>query len=247
MARRTFDDSKAKRAGVYDDQHGNTQLAIFVHGYRGTHLGTWGKVPKALKAEASKPFSEWDYLFVGFNTDKLESYADIADLLRTEITQAAKGASFSPVKYQKFCLIGHSLGTLGIRQLICDHTKHSGQLPSMIHSVLLFGGPTNGSWLAKVGRVIFDDTISGWLEPGCGQLAMLHRWTGTYHDLHKPWPRVEPVYGTEDMVVGSKYRSLIDWPGDQPESLINAGHASMKEPTDWDVKQVKGFILQALQ
>src|ERR1700743_605786 len=96
----------------------NSQLAVFVHGFRGNYLGTWGKIPELLAnlADSDADLACWDYMFLGYSTRDVTTYLDIAALISTNWRRASLGEAPHRDRYRKLALFGHSLGTLGIRQ-----------------------------------------------------------------------------------------------------------------------------------
>ena len=68
-------------------------LAIFIHGFLGDHVTTWGRLPEMLRENApSEPLLDsWDFLFLGYSTRQIVSYLDIAHIIATQWTVAAAG------------------------------------------------------------------------------------------------------------------------------------------------------------
>src|ERR1044071_4972301 len=138
--------SKEYRALIRSQDKSNTQLAIFVHGFKGGYLSTWGKLPDLIQqnADTDANFQDWDFLFLGYDTRNVQTYLDIAGLICTEWDKARTGNSPYNRSYTKLALFGHSLGTLGIRQLLCAWSHQPQGMQQAIHSVTLFGTPLNG-------------------------------------------------------------------------------------------------------
>src|ERR1700730_7713124 len=128
-----------KRTFVERTDRANKRLAIFVHGWRGGHLSTWGDLSKYLEhhAHEKRVLEDWDYLFVGYKTYSLRSLLSIARILAGEWTDAVQGGPPFSHGYQTLALIGHSLGTLGIRQLLCAVSEHPEGMLSALHCALL--------------------------------------------------------------------------------------------------------------
>lgn len=234
-------------AYLSNPQRQNTQLAVFVHGFIGNYLTTWGRLPLLLeqKAEAEPPFDTWDYLFLGYATKTIESYLDVAALLRTSIENALVGQSGFKRRYTSLALFGHSLGTLGIRQLLCAWDLHRPDFLAQIHSITFFGTPLNGSPLAYLRPVLRWWPILEGLKPNSPQLRMLSTWTKGAHP-HKAWPPVKVIVGLDDGVVG-RITEFVDWAGDKvPYKVTNFDHADMKKPDAWTSSTVIDEIRQAL-
>src|SRR4051794_28107042 len=150
----------------------NRKLAIFVHGFRGNYLRTWGGLPDYLVKTANPtPFDDWDYLFLGYDTAQVKTYLDIASFICENWRSALHGLWPYEQKYERFALIGHSLGTLGIRQALCATATHEAPLIESLHSVTLFGSPLNGSKVAFIASLRYK--IAEALEPESAQLRML--------------------------------------------------------------------------
>jgi hypothetical protein len=223
----------------------NTQLAIFMHGFRGNYLSTWGKLPDllAINADADAKLALWDFLFLGYNTKSVASYLDISSLIGTQWRAAAAGQPPFGNKYAKLALFGHSLGTLGIRQFLCEWSVHPpAGLAKALHSVTLFGTPLNGSPLAWLA---WGYTIREALRPNNPQLRMLKRWAECARN-RLPWPAVNVILGLDDLVVGHEYSELVQWVGDAPVNKIQTDHRALVKPDSWNESALVNFIQQAL-
>jgi pimeloyl-ACP methyl ester carboxylesterase len=224
-------------------------LAIFVHGFLGDHLTTWGRLPEMLREHApNEPLLvDWDFLFLGYVTRQIVSYLDIARLIATQWEKAAAGKLPFSGAYNRFALLGHSLGTLGIRQLLCAGVMQPQQMLELLHSITLFGTPLNGSPLAWYGAKLVGGAIAEALKPGNPQLRMLRSWNESVHPL-LPWKGVRVVLGTDDQVVGNKYVDLVDFAGDaRPAVLLTFDHKNLVKPTDWASSTIRDEIVGALQ
>lgn len=224
-------------------------LAIFVHGFFGDHLTTWGKLPELLRENAptEETLLNWDFLFLGYSTRKMATYLDIASLVATQWEKAAKGRPPFRESYSRLALLGHSLGTLGIRQLLCARVLHPPQMLDALHSVTLFGTPLNGSpwagYAATLGRV----EIATALTPGNSQLRMLRQWNETVQPLFR-WKDVRVVLGTDDQVVGNKYADLVQFAGDaRPCALLPFNHRELVKPISWENSAIRDEIVGALR
>jgi len=251
MPQLEFLDRQPEHWALLRNPHGSDgrSLAIFVHGFLGDHLTTWGRLPEMLRnhALADPVLAEWDYLFLGYPTRKIASYLDIARLIATQWTKAAGGKPPFAGAYARLALFGHSLGTLGIRQLLCAETMQPPNMLQALHSVTLFGTPLNGSSLASFGGTVVGGEIAEALKPGNPQLRMLRSWNESLYP-HLKWRDVRVVLGTDDQVVGNKYADLIEFTGDaKPPFLLNFDHKSLVKPTAWDVSTIRDEIVGALQ
>jgi hypothetical protein len=226
----------------------NNRLAIFVHGFRGNYLRTWGALPEFLEqhADSDSILSTWDYVFIGYETGHVKTYLDISSLICGESRRAVAGEPPYNQNYQKLALFGHSLGTLGIRQALCANATHGGGgILQRLHSVTLFGSPLNGSKLAFLGSLFYP--IAEALRPENVQLRMLKVWCeGSFTLL--PWPKVRVVLGQGDWVVGQQFAELVQWPGDlyPPEQTV-LDHSDLVKPEDWKHSSVMDYVRSALR
>lgn len=224
-------------------------LAIFVHGFWGDYLTTWGRLPGLLyeHAQSEPALANWDFLFLGYSTRKVATYLDIAHLIATQWEKAVNGRSPFEGAYARIALLGHSLGTLGIRQLLCAGVLQPPQMLMVLHSVTLFGTPLNGSPYATIVRWLGGGKIAEALKPGNPQLRMLRTWSQSVHP-HLNWRCVRVVLGLDDQVVGHKYSDLIDFAGDmKPAFLLNFNHRSLVKPTSWTTSAIRDEIVGALK
>jgi hypothetical protein len=67
---------------------GGRSLAIFVHGFLGDQLTTWGRLPEST-FKALPCWVNWDFLFLGYPTRRIASYLDIAGVIATQWEKAA--------------------------------------------------------------------------------------------------------------------------------------------------------------
>jgi pimeloyl-ACP methyl ester carboxylesterase len=247
VSQRGFQDRPGEHWTLINGRSSNRRLAIFVHGFLGNHLTTWGRLPELLEsnADADPVLADWDFLFIGYSTTDVVTYLDIARLISTQLDLACNGHPPFGKQYKSFALLGHSLGTLGIRQLLCAKTLHHPDLMANLHSVLLFGTPLNGSPLAWFGG-LRGGPIAKALEPRNPQLRMLHAWTeSAYPGLN--WRRVKLVLGTDDKVVGFEHGDLVKFAGDEPNHILwNFDHRSMVKPTSWEASTIRDLIVGAL-
>jgi hypothetical protein len=224
----------------------NTKLGIFVHGFRGNYLATWGKIPELLAEHADDDpiLTEWDYLFVGYATRDVSTYLDIAALICTNWRRASKGDAPHVHPYTRLALFGHSLGTLGIRQALCATSTHSDGMIDAVHSVTLFGTPLNGSPLAGMGSWFYS--VADALKPENPQLRMLKVWSeGSY--AQRPWPNVRVVLGQGDWVVGQQFNELVSWPGDAAADQTVLNHSDLVKSDAWTSCCVVDYLRSALK
>ena len=241
---RDFDDRSRERWALFKRKdQANTKLAIFVHGFCGGYLSTWGALPDLLykNADTEQPFRDWDYLFLGYSTWNIDSYLDIADLLSTQMSRALKGGRQYGQPYLEISLFGHSLGTLGIRQFLCAWSFSDPALVHAIKSVTLFGSPGEGSLLAHFAAPIL--AVGSALTPKNPQLRMLKQWTCGARSV-KTWPKPRLVIGKDDWVVG---KEVCEFAGDGEVEFENLGHFALVKPNSWGKSSVLDLISVALK
>jgi hypothetical protein len=258
----TFNDRQDERwALIRREDTPNKNLAIFVHGFRGTHLTTWGELPDFLKrhAGAESPLMDWDYLFIGYQTYSIKNYLNIADIIATEWSLASQGKPpYRPNKYDKLGLFGHSLGTLGIRQLLFASAMHPPGMLKALHCVALLGSPINGSPLAIFGPLFRTvDALKGnpaalrpgsyaiaeSLRPGGAPLTMLHAWNKSAR-THLGGLKVCLRLGTDDEIVGDG--GLVEWEGDKKQTKA-LGHSQLCKIAKNEKGQFEGHLLDLLR
>jgi hypothetical protein len=223
----------------------NERLALFVHGFRGSYLTTWGQLPDMLNrhADVQQPFASWDYLFVGYDTRCIDTYLDISRLVFSHWRLAESGDQPFINRYRRLALFGHSLGTLGLRQVLCAWADHTPGLVSAIHSVTLFGTPLNGSPLASFA---FGYPIRRALKSKNPQLRMLKTWTTGAYPV-RPWPLVSVVLGQDDQVVGDDYAELIQWAGDDAVHMTTLDHGGLVKPQEWHGSAATIYLARGLK
>ena len=227
------------------DGAANTGLAIFIHGFRGNYLSTWGSIPDLLnnRADFDPDLAPWDFLFLGYATRDVNCYLDIAALIDGAWRRAADGEPPHRAKYTRLALFGHSLGTLGIRQALCAASSDK-PLVDALHSVTLFGTPLNGSPLAIFGSMLY--AIGDALKPTNPQLRMLKVWTECSL-ANRPWPKVRIVLGQGDWVVGQQLHELIVWPGDLQADVTTLDHTDLVKPDAWANCSVMDYLRSGLR
>lgn len=95
MTRKFFDRQKERWAYVRRTDRANDGLVIFVHGFRGSYLSTWGELANFLTqhADSDRVLQNWDYLFVGYETYSIDTYLEIARIVASQWKKASDRAS----------------------------------------------------------------------------------------------------------------------------------------------------------
>jgi triacylglycerol esterase/lipase EstA (alpha/beta hydrolase family) len=242
----------------------NDSLCILVHGFRGTYLGTWGKLPEVIRTSRKTDILHgWDYCYVGYETWQIATFLDIAERVGQRVTQARAGQAPFDRKYKRFAFAGHSLGTLGIRQLFCAGLLNGQIASSEIKGAVLYGTPIAGSWMAKFSSPlrVKDTLVKGlklWkagktpalpnkfsiaeaLKVNSPQIRMLHKWTSCANH-GRQWPVIRKAYGTRDAVVHPGLRELVEWAGDdQQQYTVESSHTDMLQFTPAKCTELDAF------
>jgi hypothetical protein len=264
--RQFLDRSREEWAFIRRTDHDNSCLAIFVHGFRGNYLTTWGNLPTALEkwADEHQTLQNWDYLFIGYETASIRNLIAIAQLISTQWKLASSGAPPFDHQYNHLSLFGHSLGTLGIRQLLCASSEQPDQFADSLHSVAFFGSPLNGSPLAPFSRLTaLLDVASGKgsgllgllpggfaikdsLQPDGAPLKMLRCWNETIRK-HVNLPDISVYQGTNDWVVGPLGKEE-KWKGDEivATAMDHTSISKIHEPEQWQNSNLRDALLRAL-
>lgn len=225
-----------QRFALIRSPRANANLAVFVHGYGGNYLTTWGDLSDWLHqhADGDAALKGWDFLFVGYSSGAVQSFLDIASVIREHWERASQGAAPFDKPYEKLALFGHSLGTLGIRQLLCSTCDYPTGSCYPLKAVVLFGSPLNGSPLARVARLMAirrpkeilegSFSISHALREGGPQIRMLANWHRSI-SAHAGLPSATVVMGTADRVVNRG--DPADWPDDVLKDYEGFGHSDL--------------------
>ncbi len=264
--RELLDRSRNQWGFIRRSDERNVRLAIFVHGFRGSYFGTWGNLPTCLREQSDRDarLTTWDYLFLGYDCATIGNLVRIAELIASQCKMAANGDAPFDTPYEQFALFGHSLGTLGIRQLLCATSLLPDGLHDKLRGVALFGSPLNGSSLAPGGKLLgLLDILKGpvaainAISPSGFQIKDSLRTDGAQMQMLRVWnnsmrrqinlPVARTYQGLGDWVVGP---GLVgdNWEGDD-KILCNLDHKALSkidDPTEWRNSFLRDAILKAL-
>jgi pimeloyl-ACP methyl ester carboxylesterase len=112
------------------------RLVVFVHGFRGSTVGTWMDFPDL---DLSRAENGWwlqaDLLFIGYQSTS-DSITGVANRIRSELPRffptpyaPAVRVDDVPVRsdlttpYEQLVVVGHSLGGVVLRQALCDSAQ----------------------------------------------------------------------------------------------------------------------------
>ena len=229
-------------ANTTANKTGKDTLVVFVHGFTGEGVATWGKFQDFLNNDASLArcaFRFWDYptelaannlnpvaLVKKLFWEDDPNVTTISSGLRTLLTVEAQG-------FDRIILFAHSMGGLVVQRFILNEIQSNRQeLLDRITEVGFFGTPSGG--LAKAG-------LGSWLK---NQLADMSVFGAFIHDLRRDWSgliderRFDPAFPLKfrlTLVAGMKDNfvpqssSLDPFPFDEKE-IIPGNHTTMLKP-----------------
>jgi uncharacterized alpha/beta hydrolase family protein len=158
-----IEDSSKKRGLFRNKYRNNKNLAVFVHGFTGNYLSTWGNFSKLLINDVK--LSSCDFLFWGYSSNFIlpreESFVDNVKQLFTQFLNKHKTNQQIEVvaqglqtelkyldQYENITLVGHSLGGLVIRSYIIQNLRENNEISQerikKIRQIILFGTPNEG-------------------------------------------------------------------------------------------------------
>jgi uncharacterized alpha/beta hydrolase family protein len=158
-----IEDTSGKKALFKNKFKKNKNLVVFVHGFTGNYLSTWGDLPDLLTRDPR--LQHHDFLFWGYSSNFIIPQEDfIKDNIIQLFTQflskhktnqqievVAQGLQTELKyldEYDNVTLIGHSLGGLVIRSYIIQNLKQGKkenlERINKIDQIILFGTPNEG-------------------------------------------------------------------------------------------------------
>ena len=234
---------KEKELFINNPKNKDENIVIFLHGFRGNYISTWGDLATLL--EKDKNTKECDFLFLGypsgfFKNLKIES---IANFLETRIKVLNKS-------YKNIILIGHSMGGLVIRSYILETLlKGKGNNLEKIKQIILLGTPNcgleNSLWL----KLFPDDHPVNQMKIFSDYLSRLNNyWEHNVKtdriSAHQRKIKTIAVFGMEDSIVNEQ-SVRCDNKFDEFDS-IHGDHESMVKIHDKNSLAYK-LILKELQ
>jgi pimeloyl-ACP methyl ester carboxylesterase len=224
------------------DKKGSDTLVVFVHGFTGEGVGTWGKFQEFLENDtdlAHCRFRFWDYptelassnlnpvhLLKKLFWEDDPNIKTVSQGLRTMLMIEAEG-------FEKIVLFAHSMGGLVVQRFILDEIQSNRPaLLDRITEVGFFGTPSGGLEKAEFGK---------WLK---NQIADMSVFSAFLVELRNDWARLiderrfEPGFplkfrltlsaGMKDTFVPQS-SSLGPFPFDEKE-IIPGNHTTMLKP-----------------
>ncbi len=163
-----IEDPAGKKGLLKNKYKNNKNLVVFVHGFTGNYLSTWGNFPELLAGDPR--LLHFDFLFWGYASNFIIPKEDfITDNIRQLFTQflskhrtnqhievLAQGLQTELKyldEYENITLIGHSLGGLVIRSYVIQNLKENRaeniERTNKINQIILFGTPNEGLKIAN--------------------------------------------------------------------------------------------------
>lgn len=205
-------DTTGKKVFYKNKQKKNTHLAVFVHGFTGNYLSTWGKLPELLLSDPR--LLHYDFLFWGYSSSLLfpnenffldnirQLFSQFLNKHKTNqrievISQGLQTELNYMDNYENISLIGHSLGGLVIRSyiiqnLIENKTVNKNRIQK-IDNIILLGTPNEGVDIA-------NNKILGLLN---NQIADMGSYNEFINKLREDW--VDLVFKNDDI----KFKTLM--------------------------------------
>lgn len=222
---------------------GGKHALIFVHGYLGSQLESWGDMPSLLQSDPE--WAKWDIAFFGYDTFVLPRFkrkVSYDERIRAFISRLQE-LQDPPNSYEAIGLVGHSFGgllILGALHRMANAARLDPAIAQVVTSVrlaVLYGTPVQGS-----------DRITAWIAIRHPELWQMYRLEPERQQIVQ-WlaDRVERpllvlpcgpvdaailmsvVYSPSDLWVGPREaRGLA--PGDLAKS-IDVSHTAICKPT----------------
>ncbi len=229
-------------------------LVIFVHGFKGSAIGTWSDFPEAVVNEVD--FSKVDFIFYGYSTLEASAAFHAAafkkflvktiEPVKNNIIPASQG--LQERSYSKIILVAHSLGALIVRQAIISACKNNYDWLSKV-SLLLFAPAHTGARVQKLAK----EVLSGWgaLIPSIAKYQY-----PVYEDLEPDSQFIKTLIDETKKLLANNYKcniakkvvwaekdrvvSQINFCDDpDPELIYNKGHINVCKPDSVYVKPVE--------
>lgn len=132
------------------------QAIIFVHGFKGGMLETWGETLEFLRRDPA--FDKWDFYAMGYNTNILPNLLKGLWIAAPEIKiigKSLKGEidALLAEGYKTISICAHSMGGLVTQSAILQLDMND---IAKLHSVIMFGTPSGGLSTARFGKFIND-------------------------------------------------------------------------------------------
>jgi hypothetical protein len=230
---------------IWSSYASNSRVALFVHGLNGNYLKSWGNLRAILEKSTDPVLMSWDYAFIGYNTPSLRSACDVTSVIERRVHQASAADDPFPHGYEAAALIGHSLGSLAVR----DYSMQAScRMPSIVSRVATFAEPANGSKLATTFQTrilgaapwrVLDDLVIE--STYTRQLRRFAPCLGTHH----PMPNYSNYHARADRIVHWPHGTPYSWPYDTATEWLPGSHRGVvraKQLSDPFVQKLIDFL-----
>jgi len=224
----------------YKSKSKEKSAILFVHGFRGEVISTWGKTSEYLSHE--EELRNWDLIFLGYNSGLLPNFVDGWLVAVPEIAKIALNIStiintLKKQKYHSVTICAHSMGGLAVQRAIVDMTDNE---LAFIRSFVMFGTPSGGLKKARIFK---------WLNK---QTNDLNDKSDFVEDLRKRWvnQNIEDklnylsLAGDKDQFVPP--RSSLNPFNKRVLGVIGGNHSTMIKPKSRDsqvLQIIKAMVL----
>ena len=213
----------------------NRTAIVFVHGFSGDRVGTWGDIPSSLAAD--KRLGGWDMYGFGYPSHK--SF-DILGLWTADpaLNQIATKLNSEPAlrteRYDALALVAHSMGGLVVQNALVKYPA----LRKRTTHVFLFGTPSAG--LVKARLLSFlKQQIRNMSASGDFIKELRDSWTNKHFDTAPPFSFFTTA-GELDQFVPPK--SSLDPFLEAFRRVIPGNHITMLQRTDTGYPAVETLI-----
>jgi pimeloyl-ACP methyl ester carboxylesterase len=215
------------------------QALVLVHGFSGNSHETFGLLPAFLAGNPS--LYGWDIHSFGYPTSLKPDISGVwtadPDLTALAGYLATAIDMLGFARYQRLCLIAHSMGGLVVQRAVLD-----GGFGNRLSHVFLFGTPSNGLRKAGLGR-IFKRQARDMMRDGPFVTKVRADWTARFGNGSKFAFRA--VAGLRDEFVPRE--SSVDLFDKSLRAYISGDHLEMVKPAtlDGDIVQLLLRLLSA--
>jgi len=119
-------------------------LLVFVHGFTGSILSTWGRFPELLAEDPD--WEDWDLSFFGYRTGVARRFTHVGTA--NVVGELARSLELESSTVQSIGLVGHSMGGLllvdSLRFLESEKTVRASALRDRLRFLLTYGTPFRG-------------------------------------------------------------------------------------------------------
>lgn len=250
----------------FENKHDTASAAVvFVHGFTGDGVGTWGTFPKIL--EADPRLGRFDFYFWQYPSSLNPKYAltkwfwendpDIPTLGQGLGALLDNTIASAEPEYQEIKLVAHSMGGLVVQAYVVDqlHRIRTRQLAAeesvlgRINEIVLFASPSGGLGKARIGGFL-KKQISNMSDTGSFIRNLRQQWVEQVEDhRHEEAPlaafRLTTVAGMKDRFVPPE-SALDPFPHDE-QFYIPGNHVELVKPNEVGQQPVDILVKRLLR